>query len=98
MTIKTSIALGLGTVLLGISGAAYAQTSPSSGTPMQTTPVPPSTDQSTLPSPAPSTAPVAPTPDAQPTPDASASATAATDTSTPPGKKKKGKKPATTPQ
>ena len=98
MTIKTSIALGLGTVLLGISGAAYAQTSPSSGTPMQTTPVPPSTDQSTLPSPTPSTAPTpaTPTPDAQPTPDASAT-TATTDTSTPPGKKK-GKKPATTPQ
>ena len=97
MKLKNMIVGTIGTALLGISGAALSQTTPQQtppGAPIQTTPVPPS-EPATLPAPTPDAAPApAPTPDATPTPDTTSPAT-----DTPqPGKKKKGKKPSTTPQ
>ena len=100
MKTTTTIAASLGAIALGLSGAAYAQTTtPAPGTtPMQTTPVPPS-EPAMTPSQTPGTAPTNPTPDAQPTPDATVSATTSSDAdATTPGKKKKNKKHAATPQ
>jgi len=91
---KTVILGTIGTTLLGMSSVAMSQqTAP--GTPVQTTPVPPSEPSMTPATPAPTAtpdaAPATPAPDAAPAPDSTAPAT---DTPTP-GKKKKGKTPKT---
>lgn len=101
MKTTMTFAASLGAIALGLSGAAYAQTTTQApgAAPVQTTPIPPS-EPAMTPSQTPGTAPTNPTPDAQATPEATASATTSTDAdaTTPPAKKKKSRKHAATPQ